>query len=140
MEVEVVAAPPEDAITDDEAPVAEDLEASLAGLMGRNDDMCIYKSFCVFVKAEAGAAGNVPVKEATSWEAVLDKSPPDPDGRTLGEFGVTSTNVAVLGVLPADVGLVRVKSVAEGVGRRLRSRAFNHSGTDPASNRFLVEY
>ena len=29
---------------------------------------------------DAGDAGNVPVKEATSCEAVLDESPFDPDG------------------------------------------------------------
>ena len=60
--------------------------------------------------------------------------PRDPEGKTLGEFGVTSTNVAVLEVLLADVGLVRVKSVAEGVLLKLRRRAFNplsdRSGTD----------
>ena len=58
----------------------------------------------------------------------------DPEGKTLGEFGVTSTNVAVLEVLLADVGLARVKSVAEGVLLKLRRRAFNplrdRSGTD----------
>ena len=67
----------------------------------------------------------MPVNEATSCDAVLDKRPVDPEGKTLGEFGVTSTKVAVLEVLLAEVGFVRVKSVAEGVLLRLRSRAFS---------------
>ena len=58
--------PHDDALTEDDAPVANDLEVPPAGLMGRNADMGIYKSFLVLVKAEAGAAGNVPVNEATS--------------------------------------------------------------------------
>ena len=42
MEVDVVAAPPDDARTDDDdAPVTEDLDVSLAGLMDRNEDICI---------------------------------------------------------------------------------------------------
>ena len=66
IEVDVVTAPPDHARTEYDAPVAEDLEAPPAGLMGRNADMGMYKSFLVLVKAEAGAAGNVPVNEATS--------------------------------------------------------------------------
>ena len=41
IEVEVDAAPPVEARTDDEAPVAKDLDESFAGLMGRNEDIRI---------------------------------------------------------------------------------------------------
>ena len=37
IEVDVEAAPPVEALTDDEAPVADDRAESLAGLMGRNE-------------------------------------------------------------------------------------------------------
>ena len=39
IEVEVDAAPPVEARTNDEAPVAEDCDEALAGLMGRNEDI-----------------------------------------------------------------------------------------------------
>ena len=125
IEVDVDTAPPVEALTDDEAPVADERAESLAGFMGRNEAILMYRSFGAPDNADGGEAGNVPVNEATSCDAVLDRRPVDPEGKTLGEFGVTSTNVAVQEVLLADVGLVRVKSVAEGVLLRLRRRAFN---------------
>ena len=125
IDVDVETAPPVEALIDDEAPVADDRAESLAGLMGRNEAILIYRSLGAPDNADGGEAGNVPVNEATSCEAVLDNRPFDPEGKTLGEFGVTSTNVAVLEVLLADVGLVRVRSVADGVRLRFSSRAFN---------------
>ena len=134
IDVDVETAPPVEALIDDEAPVADERAESLAGLMGRNEAILIYRSLGAPDNADGGEAGNVPVNEATSCDAVLDKRPLDPEGKTLGEFGVTSTNVAVLEVLLADVGLVRVKSVAEEVLLRLRRRAFN-----PLSDRSGME-
>ena len=125
IDVDVETAPPVEALTDDDAPVADDRVESLAGLMGRNEAILIYRSLGAPDNADGGEAGKVPVNEATSCEAVLDSCPDDPEGKTLGEFGVTSTNVAVLEVLLADVGLVRDRSVADGVRLRFSSRAFN---------------
>ena len=66
IEVAVDTAPPVDARTDDEAPVADDRAESLAGFTGRNADILMYKSFGAADRADGGEAGNVPVKEATS--------------------------------------------------------------------------
>ena len=125
IDVDVESAPPVEALTEDEAPVADDLAESLAGLMGRNEAILMYRSLGAPANADGGEAGKVPVNDATSCEAVLVNCPFDPEGKTLGEFGETSTNVAVLEVLLADVGLVLVKSVAEGVLLRFSNRAFN---------------
>ena len=123
MEVDVVPPPPDEALTDEDAPVAVDRPIP-ARSMGQKDDMGMYISPLVLVRAADGAGGRVPVSDATSCEAVLVKADPKfPEGKTLGKFRVTSTSVAVLGFLECAAGAVLVRSVADGLLPRLRSRA-----------------
>ena len=142
IDVDVESAPPVEALTEDEAPVADDLAESLAGLIGRNEAILMYRSFGAPANADGGEAGIIPVKEATSCEAVLDNGLLDLEGKTLGELGETSTNVVVLEVLPADVGLFLVKSVADGVLLRFNNLAVNplweRSGSESLLGSVLV--
>ena len=141
IEVEVVAAPPDDARTDDETPIAQDLEVSLAGLMGRNDDMRIYRSSIASLSRRK-LAPQVSYRSRTAllvrWSST--KAHQIRTARHSARFGVTSTKVAVLWVRLADIGLVLVRSVDDGVLLKLRSRAFTPLGAkDPAWNHFLAE-